>query len=212
MGLDIYGRIIKKSLLDKYSYKSTDDVESIRKILNEDGKEIFINTMIDEIVKLTTSDNYTKDFLEFIVELNKFKYFKNYNYKIEDYLKNPNLKDVIERLKSDINYYYVGEDVYFRKVNFIYGFFSEEINPDTESCIVSKSRIEDLVDACKRVFQNKGDVGYAEEHLPTHAGFFFGSTQYDDWYWEDVEDCYKEMVDVLDQMDEGDVFLWEFSW
>jgi riboflavin kinase/FMN adenylyltransferase len=66
MGLDIYGRIIKKSLLDKYSYKSTDDVESIRKILNEDGKEIFINTMIDEIVKLTTSDNYTKDFLEFI--------------------------------------------------------------------------------------------------------------------------------------------------
>lgn len=212
MGLDIYGRIIKKSFLDKYSYKSTDDVESIKKILDEDGKEIFINVMIDELVKLTTSDNYNKDFLEFIVELNKFKYFKNYNYKIEDYLKNPDLEDVIERLKSDIHYYYVGEDVYFRKVNFIYGFFSEEINPDTESCIVSKSRIEDLIDACKRVFQNKGDVGYAEEHLPTQAGFFFGSTEYNDWYWEDVEDCYKKMTEVLDQMDEGDVFLWEFSW
>ena len=95
MGLDIYGRIIKKSLLDKYSYKSTDDVESIKEILNEDGKEIFINTMIDELVKLTTSDNYNKDFLEFIVELNKFNYFKNYNYKIEGYLKNPDLKYVI---------------------------------------------------------------------------------------------------------------------
>ncbi|HDY7347763.1 TPA: hypothetical protein RRF23_005448, partial [Klebsiella pneumoniae] len=35
-----------------------------------------------------------------------------------------------------------------------------------------------------------------EEYLPTQEGFFFGSQEYDEGYWNDVEEL-KELVDEL---------------
>lgn len=39
------------------------------------------------------------------------------------------------------------------------------------------------------------DPSVAEELLPTSAGFFFGSTDFDEWYWKDIE----RTVEVLDK-------------
>lgn len=33
--------------------------------------------------------------------------------------------------------------------------------------------------------------------LPTQEGFFFGSTQYDQWYFEDIKHTYKELCNLL---------------
>ena len=100
------------------------------------------------------------------------------------------------------------ESAYFRKVNFIYRYFSEKLVD--ESCIVTKAEIEDIIERCKKVL---ADHSLAKELLPTCDGFFFGSTDYDDWYFKDVEDCQKQMEKLLEDYDETTDVIWvDMSW
>jgi hypothetical protein len=53
----------------------------------------------------------------------------------------------------------------------------------------------------------------AHELLPTRAGFFFGSTDYDEWYFKDVEDVRKQFKKLLDGFNEDtDVIYVIMSW
>lgn len=100
------------------------------------------------------------------------------------------------------------ESAYFRKVNFIYRYFGEKLVD--ESCIVTKAEIEDIIERCKKVL---ADHSLAKELLPTCDGFFFGSTDYDDWYFKDVEDCQKQMEKLLEDYDETTDVIWvDMSW
>lgn len=103
------------------------------------------------------------------------------------------------------------EDAYFRKVNFIYKFFENQMQ-ENQTCVVSKYEIEDLIDCCKLVLENKGDEEYAKAHLPTTSGFFFGSTEYDEDYYKSVEDCLEQMTNLYNNMDYNDLVYWVFSW
>lgn len=104
--------------------------------------------------------------------------------------------------------YYSESDVYFRKVNFVYKYFSNKL--DGECCIAEKSDIEELVSRCDKVL---ADHSLAQELLPTQSGFFFGSTDYDEWYFGDVEDCKQQMEKLLSMYDEDtDVVFFIMSW
>jgi hypothetical protein len=79
---------------------------------------------------------------------------------------------------------------YFRKVNFLVSFF-ENLGYNLDNCVPIKIKKEDIVELislCSQVLKNHDK---AEELLPTHSGFFFGSTEYDDMYFEDVFEVYK---------------------
>jgi hypothetical protein len=54
------------------------------------------------------------------------------------------------------------------------------------------------------------DAGVAKEILPTQAGFFFGSTDYDQYYYDDL----VHTRDVLDEVlaEPGDEFQYQSSW
>ena len=41
------------------------------------------------------------------------------------------------------------------------------------------------------------DRSQAEELLPTTSGFFFGSTEYDEYYFEELERTEKELTELL---------------
>ena len=41
----------------------------------------------------------------------------------------------------------------------------------------------------------------ADEYLPTQSGFFFGSTDYDEWYMQDIEDTIGILTKVLEETD-----------
>lgn len=100
------------------------------------------------------------------------------------------------------------ESAYFRKVNFIYRYFGEKL--EDESCIVTKAEIEDIIERCKKVL---ADHSLAEELLPTCDGFFFGCTEYNDWYFKDVEDCQEQMQKLLEDYDETTDVIWvDMSW
>lgn len=112
---------------------------------------------------------------------------------------------------------------------------------DCEIYEVTKEQLEELLDVCRKVINNsklvKGkvingqtiknrewancyedgeyveDSSVAEELLPTTSGFFFGSTQYDQWYIKDIKYTIKVIEDVLNTTDfENEIIMYNSSW
>lgn len=67
----------------------------------------------------------------------------------------------------------------------------------------------------KKPIIEKGKVvvnpAVAEELLPTQSGFFFGGTDYDQWYVEDLKATQKIIKEALAEGDGGD-FHYRASW
>lgn len=76
---------------------------------------------------------------------------------------------------------------YYRKVNFLVSFFEQEgMDVSSQSPFqINKHQVEDLLDRCNKILE---DHTKAEELLPTMSGFFFGNTDYDDSYFDSVQD------------------------
>lgn len=56
------------------------------------------------------------------------------------------------------------------------------------------------------------DPKVAQELLPTQSGFFFGSTDYDQWYYQQLVDTKKILEDALAGATEDDEFTYRASW
>ena len=55
------------------------------------------------------------------------------------------------------------------------------------------------------------DPSTAERLLPTTSGFFFGSTDYNQWYLEDIKTTYEELEEALRTNPQGS-FYYSSSW
>lgn len=91
------------------------------------------------------------------------------------------------------------EVAYWRKANQIREWFNNKIG--VENCQhseVSKELLEELVEDCKKVL---ADHDLAEELLPTSSGFFFGSQNYDEWYYGDLEQTVEMVERVIAETD-----------
>ena len=88
------------------------------------------------------------------------------------------------------------EIAYFRKVNFLMTYFNYEGN--CEYKLIGKEEVKELIDRCKKVLDNHE---LADEMLPTTGGFFFGSTDYNEWYFNDVECVRTTFEDMLENVD-----------
>ena len=57
------------------------------------------------------------------------------------------------------------------------------------------------------------DSSIAEELLPTQSGFFFGGTDYDQWYYEDLKSTKEQLERVLNETDfEHEIVYYSSSW
>ena len=53
----------------------------------------------------------------------------------------------------------------------------------------------------------------AEQYLPTKGGFFFGSTDYDEWYMQDIDDTIMIIENVLKETDfDTQIVYYSSSW
>lgn len=52
----------------------------------------------------------------------------------------------------------------------------------------------------------------AKELLPTQEGFFFGSTEYDEWYLQTLQDTMNQLEPILEEYSEDDWFTYNSSW
>ena len=83
---------------------------------------------------------------------------------------------------------------YWRKANAIHKWFCD-LDGGRDECqriYVTMDKLLELRTACQLVVN--GDVD-PKRFLPTQAGFFFGSTDYDDWYEQDL----KNTIDQIDK-------------
>jgi hypothetical protein len=88
---------------------------------------------------------------------------------------------------------------YWRKANAIHKWFVDNCQGGEDDCdeyLVKYSDLVKLKDICKEVLDNK-----KPELLPTTSGFFFGSTEYDEWYWNSIQDTYELMSELCQDED-----------
>jgi len=103
--------------------------------------------------------------------------------------------------------------IYWRKANAIHQWFVDNCGKGIDECqrmYVQRKDLEDLRDLVKDVLIHRDKAQVA---LPPQSGFFFGSTEIDEWYWEDLEYTAKELDRVLMNTFEQDVdFFYQASW
>lgn len=90
---------------------------------------------------------------------------------------------------------------YWRKANEIHNWFVENVQCGKDDCgsyKVDKQMLLDLLDVCEIVLYNPDN---AEELLPTRSGFFFGSTDYDEWYFHDIKYTIETIKNVIKETD-----------
>lgn len=101
---------------------------------------------------------------------------------------------------------------YWRKANAIHKWFVDSVQGGVDECQYSdpigREALAGLVERCKRVLAGVTD---AEDALATQSGFFFGGTEYDEWYRQDLEETIKQLEPLLAERN-GDTFVYHSSW
>lgn len=90
-----------------------------------------------------------------------------------------------------------------RKVNCIQGYFEEKYEIDNlETISISKEDIQYLNEKSKYILENKENLTFAKEHLPITKGLFFGNYDYNEYYFEDIEETFnvsKIMLEIIEK-------------
>lgn len=106
--------------------------------------------------------------------------------------------------------YIIEEAGYWRKQNQIHRWFVENIQKGTDDCgeyYVNKDALASLLELCEKV---KADNALADELLPSASGFFFGGTDYDEWYFNGIDNTIEILREALE--DENAEYLYSSSW
>lgn len=198
MGLDIYFYKTKTSVAP--SFRNNESIETFSNERTELRRKNIPTSVMDEINTLIA--DASTDARSRIKEL--LTPYCQYEWVLEDILCEDNLQKIVDYA---IDCYASGNDMYYRKVNFLYAFFAEAL--EDEQCVVTKHDVETVISHCKEVL---ADHSLAEKLLPTQAGFFFGSTDYNEWYFKDVEDVLEKFTKYLEGWDDDTIGWVYFSW
>jgi len=101
---------------------------------------------------------------------------------------------------------------YWRKANQIHKWFVDHVQDGNDNCEeyrVTRDQLQLLLDNCKLVLINKEE---APNLLPPQEGFFFGSYEYDEFYWQDIQDTIDQIEKILNEYPEEWEFQYQSSW
>jgi hypothetical protein len=104
--------------------------------------------------------------------------------------------------------------IYWRKANQIHNWFVNTLGGGVDECQVIPVTRENLVALHNRcgVLLDTKSTELAMELLPPAAGFFFGSTAIDEWYWQDIEETHKQLSELLDEITEERQWNYEIEY
>ena len=106
----------------------------------------------------------------------------------------------------------VFEFMYWRKANAIHRWFVEHIQNGVDDCrrySVSTEQLKELLEIVKKVLDNRD---LAKKLLPAQEGFFFGGTEYDEYYLADIEKTIEIVNKCMKDFDESWTFEYHSSW
>lgn len=145
--------------------------------------------------------------------LTKKHYVKNWDHKPEKYnvevTKDGKPVETIDARKVS----HIEEDVgYWRKFNALHNWFVEKCQDGEDDCgtyYVDRSQLLELLDLLKVV---KDTPDKAAELLPSRSGFFFGGTDYNEYYFQDVKETIELLEKELAKNDEDASYYYTSSW
>lgn len=102
---------------------------------------------------------------------------------------------------------------YWRKQNAIHDWFVQNVQDGEDNCAlyyVDREQLRELANTCAKVMH---DNQLAEELLPTSSGFFFGATDYDEWYYKGLHYTFTTINELLrnEELKDWD-FYYQSSW
>jgi hypothetical protein len=128
---------------------------------------------------------------------------------------------------------------YWRKFNALHNWFVQKLADGVDDCkelYVERSAMKELLETLEKVKSvldkskkkkvpvhtgwSNGEEVYEDievydtkkidDLFPTTSGFFFGGTEYDEWYYNNVSETIKTFKELLDE--EGGDFYYQASW
>jgi hypothetical protein len=124
----------------------------------------------------------------------------------------------VTAIKPERVSYIVEEVAYWRKANAIHDWFVKNCQDGVDECqesYVSREQLQELLDVVNAILAAPAGEErdrLAAETLPPVAGFFFGSTDIDEYYYEDLEFTQETLTELLAEPDEGERFIYQSSW
>jgi hypothetical protein len=104
------------------------------------------------------------------------------------------------------------EAMYWRKANAIHKWFVDNVQGGEDNCRefeVSLAQLEELLAVIEEVLDNPDRAG---ELLPPQAGFFFGGTNMDQWYWDDLKQTQSKLQELFTRDWKSWDFYYRASW
>lgn len=148
--------------------------------------------------------------------LDQYLYAKQYTSK---YASNADLNDRLVSVSgasswalSDFGSYVEVPAAYWRKQNAIHQWFVDNCQGGMDDCreaYVSREQLEELLSICAQIV---ADPSLAQQLLPTQSGFFFGSTDYDDWYFDGLRETVDRLRMLLNDVPHEWEFYYQSSW
>ena len=196
MGLDIYYHRCKSGQVDRYeqahkewakqqpesSKKHCDDYET----LPESEKESIKKEVKEWYEKEPSFKDYGIEDVGYFRKVNFlmpfFSYFDNCEFKVVSKEELEDLKERTDKLSAIKPY---------RRMRIWW-------KPENEGKIANPKEGEHYW--VKKLYR-KADKALAEDLLPTTSGFFYGSTEYDQYYWNDVKEVNEWVTNLLKETD-----------
>lgn len=93
----------------------------------------------------------------------------------------------------------------WRKANAIHKWFVDNVQYGNDDCTqycVPDEKLQQLKEKCEEAlkYKNADDKAPLNNILPTTEGFFFGSTEYDEYYFEELEETIKAIDIALEEL------------
>ena len=100
--------------------------------------------------------------------------------------------------------------MYWRKANAIHKWFVDNTANGIDDCkrtYVSMEQLKELYEICKKVIKTKNT-----KLLPTEKGFFFGDTDYNEYYYADLKETVEKFEEILSKDNKHVSFYYLASW
>jgi len=195
--------------------KFTEDVDKMAKKTAGEKLQKLMAPLREAWEKLQTNDYWRNDYNEryftFVEKARPIICRNDYDWLIHPFTKGVlDLPELEELVKEWTESHHEPYNAYFRKVNFLFKYYEDRGKMhDQYYAFTDADDIDDIIDRCECVLK---DHNLAHTLLPTQDGFFFGSTDYNDWYFSDVKDCLKQMKAYRKLLTDGVTGYVIFSW